>query len=76
MTMQGYILATPLTLKIIFSENDIYGAQAIGYKGVDKRIDIISTAIKGNLKVWDLKCPVMKPHCTIPFYRTSENKEI
>ncbi len=48
--------ATPLTLKIIFSENgDIYGAQAIGYKGVDKRIDIISTAIKGNLKVWDLQ---------------------
>ena len=31
------------------------GAQGIGYKGVDKRIDIIATAIKGNLKVWDLQ---------------------
>ena len=48
--------ATPLTLKLIFNkEGDILGAQAIGYKGVDKRIDIISTAIKGNLKVWDLQ---------------------
>lgn len=48
--------ATPLTLKLIFNkEGDILGAQGIGYKGVDKRIDIISTAIKGNLKVWDLQ---------------------
>ena len=48
--------ATPLTLKLIFNkEGDILGAQAIGYKGVDKRIDIIATAIKGNLKVWDLQ---------------------
>ena len=48
--------ATPLTLKLIFNkEGDILGAQGIGYKGVDKRIDIIATAIKGNLKVWDLQ---------------------
>lgn len=48
--------ATPLTLKLIFNkEGEILGAQGIGYKGVDKRIDIISTAIKGNLKVWDLQ---------------------
>ncbi|MBN2838932.1 MAG: FAD-dependent oxidoreductase [Fusobacteriaceae bacterium] len=48
--------ATPLTLKLIFNkEGDIFGAQAIGYNGVDKRIDIIATAIKGNLKVWDLQ---------------------
>lgn len=48
--------ATPLTLKLIFNkEGDILGAQGIGYNGVDKRIDIIATAIKGNLKVWDLQ---------------------
>ena len=48
--------ATPLTLKLIFNKDgDILGAQGIGYKGVDKRIDIISTAIKGGLKVWDLQ---------------------
>ena len=48
--------ATPMTLKLIFNvEGDILGAQAIGYKGVDKRIDTIATAIKGNLKVWDLQ---------------------
>ena len=47
--------ATPLTLKLIFNkEGDILGAQAIGYKGVDKRIDIIATAIKGKLTVFDL----------------------
>ena len=33
---------------------EIYGAQAIGADGVDKRIDIIATAIKGNLTVHDL----------------------
>ena len=48
--------ATPLTLKLIFNEKgEILGAQGIGYKGVDKRIDTIATAIKGNLKVWDLQ---------------------
>lgn len=48
--------AKTLTLKLIFNkEGDILGAQAIGAKGVDKRIDVIATAIKGNLKVWDLQ---------------------
>lgn len=48
--------ATDITLKLIFSKNSglIYGAQAIGQKGVDKRIDIIATAIKGGLTVEDL----------------------
>ena len=32
----------------------IYGAQGVGKKGVDKRIDILATAIKGNLTVFDL----------------------
>ncbi|NPC91794.1 CoA-disulfide reductase [Bacillus sp. WMMC1349] len=48
--------AHPLALKIIFSPDNgqIYGAQAVGKDGADKRIDILSTAIKGNLSVFDL----------------------
>lgn len=47
--------ATQLVLKLIFGDDGtIYGAQAIGEKGVDKRIDVIATAIKGGLKVQDL----------------------
>lgn len=48
--------ATDITLKLVFNAKtgDIYGAQAVGAKGVDKRIDIIATAIKAGLKVEDL----------------------
>lgn len=48
--------ATDITLKLIFNgkTGEIYGAQGIGEKGVDKRIDIIATAIKGNLTIFDL----------------------
>lgn len=45
--------ATTIDLKIIYDKDThlILGAQAVGQKGVDKRIDIIATAIKGNVKV-------------------------
>lgn len=47
--------AKNITLKLIFNdEGKIYGAQAVGEKGVDKRIDVLATAIKGNLTVFDL----------------------
>ncbi|EXJ23144.1 CoA-disulfide reductase [Alkalibacterium sp. AK22] len=48
--------ATDITLKLVFdpTSGKIYGAQAVGIKGVDKRIDIIATAIKGGLTVYDL----------------------
>ncbi len=47
--------AKNIVLKLIFdNEGKIFGAQAVGEKGVDKRIDIIATAIKGNLSVFDL----------------------
>lgn len=51
-----YPTARQIALKIIYSKSDgkILGAQAVGEKGVDKRIDVISTAIKGDIKVWDL----------------------
>jgi NADPH-dependent 2,4-dienoyl-CoA reductase/sulfur reductase-like enzyme/peroxiredoxin family protein/rhodanese-related sulfurtransferase/TusA-related sulfurtransferase len=48
--------ALPFTLKLIFSsEGRIFGAQAIGYDGVDKRIDVIAAAIKGGLTVRELQ---------------------
>jgi CoA-disulfide reductase len=48
--------ASPIALKLLFNPETgaIYGAQAVGEDGVDKRIDVISTAIKGGLTVYDL----------------------
>lgn len=48
--------ASPIRLKLIYNKVDgkILGAQAVGKKGVDKRIDVIATAIKGGLTVADL----------------------
>lgn len=48
--------ATAINLKLIFNPQTgaIYGAQAIGEDGVDKRIDVIATAIKGGMTVEDL----------------------
>ncbi|HTO16020.1 MAG TPA: FAD-dependent oxidoreductase [Edaphocola sp.] len=48
--------AKNMVLKLIFDhQGKIFGAQAVGEKGVDKRIDVIATAIKGNLTVFDLQ---------------------
>jgi CoA-disulfide reductase len=48
--------AAPMALKLIFDKETgkIYGAQAVGADGVDKRIDVMATAIKGGLTVEDL----------------------
>ena len=48
--------AMKICLKLIFSPESrkVLGAQAIGYGGVDKRIDVIATAIKGSLTIDDL----------------------
>jgi CoA-disulfide reductase len=48
--------AAPIALKLIFDKETgkIFGAQAVGADGVDKRIDVIATAIKGGLTVEDL----------------------
>ena len=49
--------ATTIFMKLIFDKNNgkIYGAQAVGYDGVDKRIDVLSTAIMGGMTVMDLQ---------------------
>lgn len=51
-----YPNAHPIALKVIFSKatGEIFGAQAVGMDGVDKRIDVIATAILGKLTVYQL----------------------
>lgn len=43
--------AQPMSLKLLFDPRDgrILGAQAVGGDGVDKRIDVIATAMRGGL---------------------------
>ena len=46
-----------MTMKVVF-EKDTYrllGAQIVGYEGVDKRIDVLATAIRAGIKATDLK---------------------
>ena len=48
--------ACPIHLKLLFGpEGQIYGAQAVGTTGVEKRIDVIATAMHGKLSVFDLE---------------------
>lgn len=61
--------ATRLNLKIIFEEETgkILGGQAVGEKGVDKRIGELSAAITGKLTVFDLpdlELPYSPPYST------------
>ena len=51
-----YPNAKTIVLKLLFhpTTGKIYGAQAIGEDGVDKRIDIIATAIKAGMTVQEL----------------------
>lgn len=48
--------AETITLKLLWSPEDerILGAQAVGRDGVDKRLDVIATAIRGRLTIDDL----------------------
>ncbi len=54
----GYFPGTkPMTIKLLFSADGkkIYGSQIVGFEGVDKRIDVIATAIRLGGSVFDLK---------------------
>lgn len=64
--------ALPMSLKLIFSPEDgrILGAQAVGYDGVDKRIDVLSTAIQAGLTVYDL---VDLDHAYAPPYSSAKD---
>lgn len=48
--------ATSMTIKLLFDKKTsvILGAQITGYQGVDKRCDVLSTAIRTRMKVQDL----------------------
>lgn len=45
-----------MTLKVLFEKETyrILGAQIVGYDGVDKRIDVLATAIRAGMKAYDL----------------------
>lgn len=48
--------AIPMNVKLIFDrEGKILGAQVVGIKGVDKRIDVLATAVRAGLTVYDLE---------------------
>jgi len=48
--------STPLVLKLLFSPTGkIYGAQAVGYSGVEKRIDVIATVLRAGKNIYDLQ---------------------
>lgn len=48
---------TVMVMKVVFEKESYHllGAQIVGYEGVDKRIDVLSTAIHARLKATDLK---------------------
>jgi NADPH-dependent 2,4-dienoyl-CoA reductase/sulfur reductase-like enzyme/peroxiredoxin family protein/rhodanese-related sulfurtransferase/TusA-related sulfurtransferase len=47
----------PLSIKLLFAKEDgrVLGVQAVGYKGVEKRVDVVATAIKFGATVYDLE---------------------
>jgi NADPH-dependent 2,4-dienoyl-CoA reductase/sulfur reductase-like enzyme/rhodanese-related sulfurtransferase len=49
--------AEAMSLKLVFDPEDgrILGAQAVGKAGVDKRMDVIATALRAGLTVFDLE---------------------
>ena len=46
-----------MTMKVVFEKETyrLLGAQIVGYDGVDKRIDVVATAIRAGLKATELK---------------------
>ena len=46
-----------MTMKVVFEKETyrLLGAQIVGYEGVDKRIDVLATAIHCGMKATDLK---------------------
>lgn len=49
--------STDISMKLLFTpdEGKVLGAQIIGYDGVDKRIDVIATALRAGMTVFDLQ---------------------
>ena len=51
-----YPNAIPMSIKILFSPHDgkLFGAQIVGFEGVDKRIEMMSQIIQRNGSIYDL----------------------
>lgn len=49
--------AIPMSIKLLFSKSGgkILGAQIVGYDGVDKRMDVLATAMRAGMTVADLE---------------------
>ena len=49
--------ASPMTIKTVFAPDDgrVLGAQAVGYAGVDKRIDLLAAVIRRGGTIYDLQ---------------------
>src|SRR5208337_5241849 len=49
--------AKPVLIKIVAEEGTgrLLGAQVLGERGVDKRVDVMATAITGKMSVFDLE---------------------
>ena len=64
--------AFPIAYKMVFDPQNgrILGAQGVGIDGVEKRIDLIATAIKGNLTIYDLQD--VEP-CYAPPYNSAKD---
>ncbi len=64
--------ATPIILKTIFDKKtgEIYGAQAVGQDGTEKRIDVISTTMRFGGKITDLSSIEL---CYAPPYNSAKD---
>ncbi|ALB45871.1 CoA-disulfide reductase [Clostridium beijerinckii] len=62
----------PIAFKLLFDPKSgkIFGAQGVGLDGVEKRIDVLSAAIKGNFTVFDLQD--FEP-CYAPQYNSAKD---
>lgn len=48
--------AVPMNIKVLFdADGRILGAQAVGHRGTDKRIDVLATAVRAGMTVYDLE---------------------
>lgn len=49
--------ASQMSLKLLFSTEDgrVLGAQVVGTEGLDKRVDVLATAIQARMTVYDLE---------------------
>ena len=66
-----YPNATRTMYKLLFNtEGDILGIQAAGREGVEKRVDVVATSMRNNLKVWDL---IDSELCYAPPYSSAKD---